>query len=838
MLDDTPISVEFHRLGLGRVLRPAWTRANWTNATTPGYQNVTVEMKVPLNKRDEIPKAGDWYVIRDPRRGVALGRVLSPNITINNMESGATTMSVSVRGVGWFDHLRSMAIFIRLTGKGHVKGTDERVLAGTLFSLSYFATKAYSLLASSITETAGTALEQYIALVSSMQLPETLGGGNLVDEVAVVHDEETSKSLAPGWVKESLGFPGFTMANIGGNFFDTTVGALIDSAFMYDSTWVELFPILQPPVYINGQGPQLTGLELAIGARPLVVYRTRPYRTRRLVDDVEGDASSIAPIFNTVTWDIKTSGANPRIPANLVRNLGDIRYVMSDHVNTASVIPTGFGASESSSSAQAWGLPLANEADILKYGLHRALTKWPFIGTDGGDFVKTLRAVAASTLQLYRNGHMYGHGSVTTPLVYVTNGNPRNRDATPTYDPETSTRQALQPGQLQTTAYNGQLLDVEPGKHLSIEMGDRNQRTLYAYCTSSQHVIQRNPNATWHGSSTHAITRAMWDDEIDTIGTAKVYLDKLPVAAPAASDTPWSTGGVKELQPVPLAGFKYKGTVYPLKNADGSSWGGTVSYAQSQFQDGSTGKYREGNLQLTVIHDSDSGTTATPKRMANYFQKSLMDGTDPRCVNFIIGADGSIWQTFDAAVATWHTPSLGGWVNNNAVGIELVHTVSNGKKPYSATNTKGWLFSTMTLAEIQAAWPGIPAPYGGATTNITVVDYRASEMPDYGPFKIGVPYYTRVEHQSGAVETLLHRNFLAPTEAQLTTLRALLRGLKSAAGLPLRSQVSASASVLRLKDQAKAVDLARGGGIFIHTQLAPGHADVVGLHPGKLVVSL
>ena len=837
-------TILFHRAGLDAPWSLPWERLTYTESLTPTFGHFTLEVKAPFSdKRDgprPWPRPGDWYVMKIRGAVRHMGVVQSVSPTVASEKTGTRLLKpFIIRGVSWFDYLRQRTVFILKTGGSTV---------GQVVSYKDLVQASGRILTLTASGQHGKALAEYINLVGAIDLPDTLGGGSLKDRIKVVYDSTTADVVGQsGLVEEPIDF-GLRVAQVGSQGYELAIGAVMDSTFVYDPQWVELFPLTLPD---------------DDSAKLCVVYRSAPIRAKKLKDDITGSVSDVATMFDRVTFHPEDAAA---VPAKLIRSKVSLSYDFKSYVNAVTAPPQllGTGGSGEAFNTNAIGLPVMDEGEIHEFGLYRKVPQWPFIPPDKAagrdrDFVANLRMVCAGLMQVWGNARHYAAGTLQTAWAHA--AVPRDR------------AWELEPGQ---DEYQDQI-QVRPGEHMVFDITHEGRPIalpdgrvvggkMFGYVREMSHAIAFNHNGTVYAGTSIAFQRGLLSDELD-LATKQVYLAPIVRGLTAAvpHDAPKTTAAGRNGDG-PQQGFRWKGKLYPLLNHDGSVLDVPVTYQQLVGRDGNPGRWRTDVPASVILHATMGRHGATPQSTLNYFQRLLSSGKE-RSIHFVIGRDGSVWQGEDVAAVTWHASIYG--VNAASVGIDLVVPGA----PYFAPETgkaEGWHVNVHRAGDLIPDLLAELPPSVVLDDPVKVIDYRMHDRPynpatDYGhglqwylhdntlvgppaadqmlEYGSGPVWYTETTtsvtgDSSGTSGRQLHTNYRTPTRAQLTTLYALLRGL-SAIGVRANSHhIQGDGVVRRYKDPRAAVEMARNGGILLHTEVFPLHADVLGINPADIVRAL
>jgi hypothetical protein len=489
---DPPANVvELHRHDRDNpvILRSEILSMQWSSAINPPHGGASVILALPASKFD-LAMPGDWMVIRDGRgRGVFFGHVVnvSDGLTIG-ANSAVVTAPFTIQAESWLDMLTRVEVFSPIAA-----ALSESV--GTLFTVNDWAGIVERIHNGRTFGYHGEALQEYFYALAQIQIPKSLGGGGSLSHlIPVVWNRKTQLDLAPDIVVESIPTAGSLPTHLSTFGTRSNVHHLLRGMFVPEPTLIELFPHMAPlyedlpgenleeirmlPIGSEEEGqvplaaPEVMGVDgtggswRAVGsesevktkivrparptyqasplamylrARPVLVYRVKPWRTRPLYQSL---FSAVNEERRYVSTELKVDSKNPDDP-----NIVDFRqeqilremftqitwdkeyYTIVPTGRTISIDRTRSDSQRVNSSfmhlsvidipiIEEAGLPVKISKEIRRHGLRSSNPTWPFIippedTSMGQDFVLYMRAIAAQIMQFYHRGHAFGSGSIS-----------------------------------------------------------------------------------------------------------------------------------------------------------------------------------------------------------------------------------------------------------------------------------------------------------------------------------------------------------------------------------------------------------------------------------------
>jgi hypothetical protein len=488
---DPPANVvELHRHDRDKiVLRSEILSMQWSSAVNPPHGGASVVLALPVSKFD-VAMPGDWMVIRDGRgRAVFFGHVVNvtDGLTIGS-NSAVVTAPFTIQAESWLDMLTRVEVFSPVAA-----ALSESV--GTLFTVGDWAQIIERIHNGRTFGYHGEALQEYFYELAKIQIPTSLGGGGSLSHlIPVVWNRKTQLDLSPDIVVEPIPTAGSLPTHLSSWGTRSNVHQLLRGMFVPEPRLIEMYPHMAPlyedlpgenleeikmlPIGSEEEGqvplaaPEVMGVDgtggswRAVGsgsqvktkivrparptyqasplamylrARPVLVYRVKPWRTRPLYQSL---FSAVNEERRYVSTEIKVDSKNPDDP-----NIVDFRqeqilremftqitwdkeyYTIVPTGRTISIDRTRSDAERVNSSfmhlsvidipvIEEAGLPVKISKEITRHGLRSSNPTWPFIlppsDTAGGqDFVLYMRAIAAQIMQFYHRGHAFGSGTVS-----------------------------------------------------------------------------------------------------------------------------------------------------------------------------------------------------------------------------------------------------------------------------------------------------------------------------------------------------------------------------------------------------------------------------------------
>jgi hypothetical protein len=205
-------------------------------------------------------------------------------------ETGAPRVQVQLRAVSWFARMgRARIVVSGVTHTGFPPGTYYDVETWGRFLDPYLGDLAQA-------TGPGAALAGIWPALGTLELPASLGGGRLGDEIPVVWDRETCATWAPLRLPQQERVPGIAISALASVLPRGSVLQWVQGSFAVEPRLIELFPTLDFPSYRDPVGgvlaedsafdvraaaarvlsPSALGRALG-GAQPVLLYRWRPF---------------------------------------------------------------------------------------------------------------------------------------------------------------------------------------------------------------------------------------------------------------------------------------------------------------------------------------------------------------------------------------------------------------------------------------------------------------------------------------------------------------------------------------------------------------------------------
>jgi hypothetical protein len=333
---------------------------------------------------------------------------------------------------------------------------------------------------------AGAMLQYMVSQLLRIKLPESLGGGWLYENIPVVHDAATAALYAPEFLDIEPVDYGTLMPTVTLTAFDqrsSDIGSLLANMFVPEPMLIEMFPYLSPlgatavpfggtPAQmgtsgVSGPSAPLPGgdtLSNILRARPVIVYRMKPFRTNPLhtaavakvaYNDENPEyglfsdhASVYSPLmkarltaaridaqkattkflledkhFSKITLNPETIVPLPyHFITSVTRQRSD-----ADRVNASSInaVPPDANSAVSIGAFEPAALPITQKDQIEKHGLRMRMPTWPLYAPSGAsasppqDMISYYRSVAAQVMQFYETGHLYETGTMSLHFTHA-----------------------------------------------------------------------------------------------------------------------------------------------------------------------------------------------------------------------------------------------------------------------------------------------------------------------------------------------------------------------------------------------------------------------------------
>lgn len=465
--------------------------------------------------------AGDYVVVRDGA-GFALswGKVSAVRSDLHRQGERLVHATFGVSTAGWWDFLKRASIYVP------VVDSSRDASVGTLFTLpDWVATTAGYLVSSS--DLVGGLLQRMFKDLGRIRLPESLGGGFIGDEIPVVYDATTVEMYAPMFAGIEAVDTGTLLPEVITPLMaarSATVGSLLEGVFLPEPMIIELFPAL-----VEGGSAEYSALATALGRRPVLVYRVKPFRMEPLhraavakvsysFEDVEAATRQIdqddvreaaqqralqarldsqrrsrevlitGRMFTQVSFDPSNPQQVVGIPASLVNRITR-QSQDSARVNasTISIVPSGGAHIDSSAAAD---LPIFDDHQVEQHGLRLHKSRWPFYSVDRKQMIEYYRAVAAQVMQFQANAHLLETGTVVLRYKAATVYEEDQSQGQTTFRPE---------------------VDIRPGVWFRVKL--EGVEEYFGYVTAVQHKVSKDIDGRKPGETTMNFTRGHYATE-------------------------------------------------------------------------------------------------------------------------------------------------------------------------------------------------------------------------------------------------------------------------------------------------------------------------------------
>jgi len=410
-----------------------------------GRDESRITLLKPFQEGRSAVQPGDYITIRDAAGyATSLGRVLTRSSRLTRGDGGTLSGAVvDITTAGWWEYLQRTHIYMLM---GDLSGRFSTNI-GTLFSTIEWQS-IIAALGASYGQMAGQQLQFLFSKVAKVRFPETLGGQWFGDAVPIVHDEDTALRFAPQFkdiepVDIGALTPDRLVSALDAKTMD--VGSLLTSTFVPDKGLIELFPAL-----VDGGTEPYNPLATALGRRPVLVYRIKPWRTDPLwrtaipksqytERDVERFVSAATDperraeferevrsrrelvertssllvdqkIFNKITLNTGSTDVVVPIPDKYITAI-DMQADDARRVNASSVNVTPMGPDDIETFAGS-DLPIVVDDQVERHGLRLYRTQWPFIGPDGQVDLAYYRTAAAQAMQFNMYNHLLETGTM------------------------------------------------------------------------------------------------------------------------------------------------------------------------------------------------------------------------------------------------------------------------------------------------------------------------------------------------------------------------------------------------------------------------------------------
>ena len=452
MTTHTPLVFERHRHGRATEYRfQNWVTSLVTKSDVFGHDTSTVHMLGAWEEAMRMVTVGDYIVQRGADSyATYIGRVVNTASSLERSLGGELSHPPQpIHAVGLWETLKRMQVHVLQTASGAYS-----VRRGTLFPFTEWAPAMASFIARTPgpDEPPGQLLRDMFRYLAHLKLPDTLGGGMLGDEIAVVYDAETAAMYAPKYsdidpVDVGRLSPGPVASTMG--IRTTSVGSLLDALFLPEHTIMEMFPAL-----VEGGTAPYSALAKKLGRRPVIVYRMKPFRAEALrraavaqgayvSTDFEARMGATDAINNRQPGMSRSAHAQQGqllgtdgmfsaqtfppmnmvgIPVDMITRVDRSRSD-DNRVNCVNINVTVDGTQTVDSLADI-GIPITLPDQIVKHGLRMTYTQWPWFSPNvSGTTPVYYRAIAAQIMQFNMYNHLFDEGTInlfSTDAVVVT----------------------------------------------------------------------------------------------------------------------------------------------------------------------------------------------------------------------------------------------------------------------------------------------------------------------------------------------------------------------------------------------------------------------------------
>jgi hypothetical protein len=766
-LSNKPFGLERHRYGVTeKVELQHRMQAVTINKNLAGVEDVQLNMLGTFNEAMTEFAPGDFAVLRDARGAAwSWGRVSLVRSTTKREPRGVLTNSpYSVAVQGWFDFLSRTRL--------HVFETQTRPSEGTLFSIiEWHAIMAQ--LNSMHKSSAGMMLQYMLQQLLRIRLPESLGGGWLYEQVPLVHDAATAALYAPEFADIEPVDYGDLMPNITLNAFNnrsTDIGSFLTNMFVPEPMLIELFPYLSyagaravpgvgSPVVSGPAGTAAipagslpaTGsdaLSNILGARPVIVYRVKPFRVNPLYSaavskisytDENPEYGLFSEHASVYSQPLKATLQAARIAARnaTTKQLVDQNYFKQVTFNPETIVPLPYhyitsvtrqrsdadrvnassinaGPPDTSSQIsvgafEPYGLPITQKDQIEKHGLRLRLPTWPFYApnaTPPQDLIAFYRAVAAQVMQFYQTGHLYETGTMTahfTHAVVLKDPPPAHASWQPITRLPDATEQVpgIEPGRWFRTPYFGGLdLPMTPpaspapaGTPPGVPTG---APEYFGYINAVAHTIQRLENGLLTAQTNINFQRGHFAEMWEVLNGVVVPMDEAtPIPLQGSTYPQPPSGSITRTTFTPVNGRIPEGSKTSVNSKNHIIMAGVAypftppsgvmyNYAKPDVWHLKCSTKKLPVFEIVVHETEGSIVGKTHKDVIAWFTRADIN----LGAHFIIDRAGNITQHAD--VSTEITNHAGEIHNPYSVGIEIMNPVGKASlAPPGATILQG-----------------------------------------------------------------------------------------------------------------------------------------------------
>lgn len=352
-----------------------------------GNSGNTINNGVPTDFAKTVfgqdPEPGFWIVVGHQtvhgKRAFGFFRCVDIDIGYVSGPSGTIeTMPVIVRGENFLSLL--MSAVVQLTP---IEGTWSQ--KGAIYSIDSWTTTLTALCGSVLAKSPGEILAEIWRTLVQIILPPSLSGLTIGEQVPIVHNETQAGKYAPLRIGSTQAISGLEMNSAAENMPNKTILSFLQGLIGGDSRAIEFFPSLEfsPNVFEKG-------LAFAIGARPVVVYRLKPFVTKAI--NMRNVSSSVgnAGGGSGQTASEKTGLFQKAVSTNQnnsawkwydfdVDEITSIRFKKTDADRVNMTHGSGWTNDLGPDTFGATGVPLIRDPDqIARHGLRPTKLQWPF----------------------------------------------------------------------------------------------------------------------------------------------------------------------------------------------------------------------------------------------------------------------------------------------------------------------------------------------------------------------------------------------------------------------------------------------------------------------------
>lgn len=669
-----------------------------------GRDDMQFLVRGPHDVARKLFMPGDYAVLRDMLgRTLSWGKVLTRATTVARAPSGELTAQPhQVAVAGWWDFLSRAQVHVTVGGAAAPIGTVFSMPTWQQFTAELTNTYASSL---------GAQLSFVFRFLARLEVPQSLGGGVFGDLIPVVYDEETAERFAPAFKGIEAVDSGYLLKSgleAAQNTRTTTVGGFLAGSFLPEPSIIELFPAM-----VDGGTEPYNSLASALGRRPVLIYRVKPWREEPLWRNAVSKATYVPEDFEISTTVSAASDefnrikkarldskavtqdllVNQQIFAKVTLDTGNIEQVTpipeayihtmrstvddASRLNAATIALTPEGGVEVDTLETA-GLPILIDDQIKKHGLRMHNVNWPMLTSSGGTLttvgsadVRYYRTVAAQVMQFNMMNHVLETGMMDLHYTAALRIQESKEDQQTKVSP---------------------VLDIHHGRWFRTKIGDLPE--YLGYITALQHSIVRDPSGTLSAKTTLQYIRGHYADAGSLVHTNLVPIGEPSIEVSDLTRVPEFIGRtVSNLAPVviPNAPPQARAIIAPNYAKPATTTGNyllfrgnelTVNFPVQHMPIDLTGAtvapyYKQGFSSAVpracVIHANAGSVTTSPDPLWKEFNKRVNgEGRGPYVAHIIITPSGAICQVFDLAQRVLHAAGGNNLINNTSVAVEFI----------------------------------------------------------------------------------------------------------------------------------------------------------------------